>query len=215
MFQGFTPETVDFLWGIRLNNNREWFLQNKKQYTDTLYEPMKALAKELLPLFQDKPGTLVKVSRIYRDARLHHPLPYKESLWICVRQDCQWWAEKPCLYFEINPEGVHYGCFFWHPKPQKMEEFRREITRDPDTFLSLIDQVEKATGVTVTANEYKRAKPCGDPRLQRFFNWKDQIACTVHEDFSEDTFGHELGDRVRDFLVNAMPLLDYLGNFGV
>ena len=32
MFQGFTPETVDFLWGIRLNNNREWFMENKKQY---------------------------------------------------------------------------------------------------------------------------------------------------------------------------------------
>ena len=42
MFQGFSPETVDFLWGIRLNNNREWFLDHKKQYPETLYEPMKA-----------------------------------------------------------------------------------------------------------------------------------------------------------------------------
>ena len=24
MFTGFSPETVDFLWGIRMNNNREW-----------------------------------------------------------------------------------------------------------------------------------------------------------------------------------------------
>ena len=30
MFEGFSPETVDFLWGIRLNNNREWFLAHKK-----------------------------------------------------------------------------------------------------------------------------------------------------------------------------------------
>ena len=28
MFQGFTPETIDFLWGIRMNNNREWFLEH-------------------------------------------------------------------------------------------------------------------------------------------------------------------------------------------
>ena len=34
MFTGFTPEAIDFLWGIRLNNNREWFQANKKQYTD-------------------------------------------------------------------------------------------------------------------------------------------------------------------------------------
>ena len=51
MFTGFTPETIDFLWGIRMNNNREWFQEHKKQYVDTLYEPMKALAKELEPEF--------------------------------------------------------------------------------------------------------------------------------------------------------------------
>ena len=46
MFQGFSPETIDFLWGIRMNNNRDWFLQHKQQYTDTLYTPMKELGKE-------------------------------------------------------------------------------------------------------------------------------------------------------------------------
>ena len=215
MFEGFSPETFDFLWGIRMNNNRDWFLEHKPQYIRTLYEPMKALGKELFQPFLDKPGNLLKVSRIYRDARMHPPEPYKESLWICIRQDVEWWAENPCLYFEINPEGVHYGFFFWHPKPAKMEEFRREIARDPEPFLQLIDQVEAATGVSVTAGEYKRPKPCADPRLERFYRWKDQIACTVHEDFSEDTFGPELGDRVRDFLMAAMPLLDYMGRFGV
>ena len=215
MFEGFSPETVDFLWGIRMNNNREWFLAHKSDYVQKLYEPMKALGWALFQPFMDCPGEIYKVSRIYRDARLHHPLPYKESLWICIRQDVQWWAENPCLYFEINPEGVHYGCFFWHPKPAKMEEFRRCVARDPETFLALIEQVEKATGVTVTAGEYKRPKACPDPRLERFFKWKDQIACTVHEDFSEATFGPGLGDRVRSFLVAAMPLMEYLSRFGV
>ena len=215
MFTGFSPETIDFLWGIRMNNNREWFTEHKKQYVETLYEPMKALGADLFQPFLDRPGNLLKVSRIYRDARLHPPVPYKESLWICIRHDVEWWADNPCLYFEINPEGVHYGCFFWHPRPQKMEEFRREITRDPETFLELIGQVERDTGVAVTANEYKRMKPCEDPRLERFFKWKDQIACTVHEDFSENTFGPGLGDRVRDFLIKAMPLMEYLSKFGV
>ena len=27
-FQGFSPETIDFLWGIRMNNNRDWFLEH-------------------------------------------------------------------------------------------------------------------------------------------------------------------------------------------
>ena len=214
MFNGYSTETVDFLWGIRFNNNREWFQANKETYTKYLYHPTKELGAHLFEPFLDTPGVLCKVSRIYRDARLHPPVPYKESLWICIRKDVEWWADNPCLYFEINPDGVHYGFFFWHPKPVRLEEFRKEIARDPDAFLKVVEQVERATGVQITAEEYKRPKPCADPRLARFYRWKGQIGCTVHEDFSEATFGPALGDRVRDFLVAAMPLREYMSRFG-
>ena len=215
MFTGFIPETVDFLWGIRLNNNRDWFLEHKKQYVDTLYEPMKALGKDLFQPFLERSGDILKVSRIYRDARLHHPLPYKESLWICIRQDVEWWAENPCLYFEINPEGVDYGFFIWKPRTTTMEDFRRLISAKPDEFLSMIESVEQSVGQPVTADCYKRPKPCEDPRLMPYFAWKAQIGCTRHEDFSEDTFGPQLGERVADFFEKLLPLYDYFNKFKV
>ncbi len=209
MFTGFSPETVDFLWGIRMNNNREWFLANKKQYVDTLYEPMKALGAELFQPFIDKSGELLKVSRIYRDTRLHHPLPYKESLWICIRQDVEWWGENPCLYFEINPEGVDYGFFIWKPRPQVMERFRRDIAAKPEEFLDLLDSVEGTVGQKVHANCYKRPKPCEDPRLAAFYAWKDQIGCTRHEDFGPEVFSPELAQRVSKYFEGLMPLYDF------
>ena len=215
MFMGYSPETVDFLWGIRMNNNREWFLEHKKDYVQYLYEPTKALGKELFQPFIEKSGELLKVSRIYRDARLHHPLPYKESLWICIRRDVEWWAENPCLYFEINPEGVDYGFFFYHPRPAVMKEFRRRISAKPDEFYTMIRQTEKATGMTICAEEYKRPEACENPELERFFRWKSKIGCTVHEDFSEATFGPELADRVREFLVKLTPVYDYFNQFKV
>ncbi len=215
MFSGYSPETVDFLWGIRLNNNREWFTANKPSYVKYLYEPTKALGAELFAPFLDKPGELLKVSRIYRDARLHHPLPYKESLWICIRQDVPWWGENPCLYFEINPEGVDYGFFIWQPRTETLNQFRAEISREPDRFLKLIAETEKATGVPITAEEYKRPKPTQDERLARFFAWKKQIGCTVHEDFSESTFGPELAQRVAAFFQKLTPLYDYFNRFKV
>ena len=64
MFEGYSPETVDFLWGIRMNNNREWFLANKGNYVKYLYEPTKALGAEVFQPFLDKSGSLLKVSRI-------------------------------------------------------------------------------------------------------------------------------------------------------
>lgn len=213
MFQGFTPETIDFLWGIRLNNNRDWFLANKKQYTETLYEPMKALAQEIFQPFLDKPGMLLKVSRIYRDARMHHPLPYKESLWICIRQDVDWWAENPCLYFEINPDKIHYGFFFWQMGAARMENFRKRIASRPDEFLNLLADTEAVTGIPVTAELYKRSKPCDDPRLAPYFAWKNQIACVREEEIGPGLFTPNLANRVRDLLEKLTPLYDYFTQF--
>ena len=214
MFAGYSPETVDFLWGIRLNNDREWFMTHKPEYVKYLYEPTKALGKHLFDIIADKPGNLVKVSRIYRDARKHHPLPYKESLWICIRQDVEWWAENPCLYFEINPEGVHYGFFFYHIRPQVMERIRQDMQANPDGFLKMIRKVEKATGVKVTADElYKRPKATDNRKLAPFFAWKGQIGCVREEEFSPEVFGPELGQRVKKMLKDLLPLYEYFCRF--
>ena len=214
MFEGFSPETVDFLWGIRLNNNREWFLEHKKEYQKYLYEPMKALGAELFEPFLDSPGVILKVSRIYRDARMHHPTPYKESLWISIRRDVEWWAENPCQFFDITPDGVNYGLVFWKPKAAGMEAFRKELARDPDTFRTLVKQAEQATGVPVTASCYKRPKPCENPEIAEFYGWKDNICCIRHEDFGPDTFSPELMTRARDFITALTPLSDYFCRFG-
>ena len=215
MFQGFSPETIDFLWGIRMNNNREWFLPNKPMYTTYLYEPMKALGQDLYQSFLDKPGNLLKVSRIYRDARLHHPEPYKESLWICIRKDVEWWAENPCLYFEIRPEGVSYGLIWWKPRVSVLESFRQTIAAQPEEFLELMEHTHAATGVPVTATLYKRPKETEDPRLAPYFAWKGNIACVVDEPVSEDIFGPALGQRVKEFLDKLIPLYDYFNRFAV
>ena len=215
MFEGFTPETVDFLWGIRMNNNRDWFMAHKQQYIDTLYEPMKALGKELFQPFMDEPGNILKVSRIYRDARLHHPDPYKESLWICIRQDVQWWAENPCLYFDIRPEGVSYGFCLWQPRVASMEDFRRNIAADPDEFLDLIRQTEEATGIPVTAELYKRPKPTEDPRLERFYAWRRNISCTREEEPGDAMFGPELGQRAAELFRQLTPLYNYFNRYKV
>jgi len=215
MFEGFSPETIDFLWGIRMNNNKEWFTANKKTYVDYVYEPMKALGKELFQPFLEKPGNILKVSRIYRDARMHPPEPYKESLWICIRQDVEWWAENPCLYFEVNPEGVSYGFFMWKPRTATMEDFRRHITAYPDEFLELIRSTEEAVGQPILADTYKRPKPTDNKDLEPYFAWRGQIGCTRDIAPGPEMFGPELKDEVMDFFEKLIPLYDFFNRFKV
>lgn len=216
MFEGFTPETVDFLWGIRMNNNREWFTQHKSDYVNKLYEPMKALGKDLFEPFMDRPGNLLKVSRIYRDARMHHPLPYKESLWICIRKDVEWWAENPCLFFEIRPEGISYGFFFYKPRTAVMEAIRQDIAAHPKAFLKLIRDTEKATGIPISAELYKRPpKEAPSAALAPFYAWRGQISCIRDEEFSPETFGPDLGIRAKELLTQLIPLYEYFNKFAV
>ena len=47
MFTGFTDETVDFMWGIRFNNERAWFEAHKEIYLTHFYQPMRELGDEL------------------------------------------------------------------------------------------------------------------------------------------------------------------------
>ena len=41
MFNGFSKESLDFLWGIRFNNERSWFEAHKQQYLDCVNTPMR------------------------------------------------------------------------------------------------------------------------------------------------------------------------------
>ena len=84
MFQGYTQETVDFLWGIRFNNERGWFMEHKQIYQTALLEPTRALGGRIYDglhaMLPDEPLQL-KVGRIYRDARrLFGRGPYKDNL---------------------------------------------------------------------------------------------------------------------------------------
>ena len=47
MFQGFSQETVDFMWGIRFNNERSWFEAHKQEYLTYFLGPMKELGAQV------------------------------------------------------------------------------------------------------------------------------------------------------------------------
>ena len=169
MFQGFSPETVDFLWGIRLNNNRAWFLEHKAQYEETLYQPMKALSQQVFEAFSQVPNMAYKLSRIYRDARLHPPTPYKGSLWLSMRPDGLPWSEQPTLYFELRPEAYSYGFVLWRPKTPALTRYRAMLLDRPDEFLELKARLERETGLTLTGALLRRKLTSPNPDVEPYY----------------------------------------------
>lgn len=214
MFQGFTPQTIDFLWGIRMNNNREWFLNHKQEYQQTLYEPMKALSQQVFEPFRDVPNMAFKLSRIYKDARMHPAVPYKESLWLSMRPEDLPWSEQPTLYFEIRPESYSYGFILWKPRTEMLERFRAMLTRQPSEFPALVEAVCQASGLPFGGEQYSRKRPSPMPELEPFYNLRS-IQMDVDRGPDQLLFSPELAGEVIRTLQALYPLYEYCLRFTV
>ena len=172
MFKGFSAQTIDFLWGFRFNNNREWFAEHKKEYEEFLYRPMLALADAVRDMVQIE-GTIIKTSRIYRDVRYSGGIPYKEHLWFCLREDNVFWSEHPSMYFQIEPEGGSLGFIFYAPKAQLMGVHRKRMLEKPGEFQKIVEPL-LADGILVDrSTRYKRPKEGGETMEERWYQLKN------------------------------------------
>ena len=185
MFQGFSEQTIDFLWGIRLNNHREWFLEHKQEYLDHVYNPLKELGRELMEAMEaemPEDGLQLKVTRIYREVRrVKYGGLYKDHLWLALRHPGEEEAGRPCFYFEIYPEGYEYGMGYYCPRPVQMEQYRRRIRRDPKPLEQLARKLEGQELFHLEGEEYKRSKGECPQLLKPWFNRKNITLCTFRQ----------------------------------
>lgn len=213
MFQGFSKETVEFMWGIRFNNEREWFEENKESYIKHFYRPMQELGQEVygqIRTLRPDSDLICKVSRIYRDARrLHGRGPYKDSLWFSIHRPVEQWTAKPTLWFELMPEGWTCGMGYYLPEPVTMMKLRARIDREPEKLAALMDLLEDQTEFRLDTQDYKRPK--GTAPMERLAVWYRARSFSIrHEEkLTEELFSRELEAHIlRDFTA-LLPFYDY------
>ena len=182
MFTGFTDETVDFMWGIRFNNERAWFEAHKEIYLTHFYQPMRELGDELYDYIAAKRpdlGLIRKVTRIYRDVRrLHGRGPYKESLWFSIEQPSEEWTAHPTFWFELMPEG-------WTCRLARQKEFQLET------------------------EDYKRPRaPAPSKLLEPWYRARSFTIC--HNDkLTDELFSRDIVERLRQDFTFLLPYYDY------
>ena len=213
MFQGFSQETVDFMWGIRFNNERSWFEAHKSAYQTCFLEPMKELGAQVQGALLDrfpKSGLNLKISRIYRDARrLFGRGRYKDYLWLSLfRFGSETGGDHPVLWFELAPEGWSDGMGFWCAQPVLMEKHRARIDADPKPLLKLENKLAKQKEFALEGPEYKRQKTCGEPKLTRWYN-KKSFSVGHEEELTEFIYTPELAERLVEGFSFLMPYYDY------
>ena len=213
MFDGFTPEAVEFLWGIRFNNERAWFLEHKEQYLSAVYQPMTELSEEILAFLRKKrpgAGFIRKVTRIYRDARrLYGRGPYKDHLWFSVEHPSEDWTGKPTFWFELTPDGWSYGLGYWRPTPAVMAKLRGKISRDPAVMEKLTRRIRRSPEFTLETENYRRPRAAAPSKaLEPWYQGK--TFSLIHDSpLTEELYSRALVERLEKGYAFLLPFYDY------
>ena len=133
-FKGFPKEIIDFFWELRMNNNTEWFRENKDRYDTLVKTPMKLFSDEMAERLNNmKLGEsfVPAISRANRDIRFaKDKSPYKDRKWVVFNYREGRWQGKICFYFEVAPEGWCCGVGSYESDSAFLTRYRNKLAAD-------------------------------------------------------------------------------------
>ena len=212
MFNGFLPETIDFMWNLRFNNEKQWFDEHKDVFTNVFQNPMKALGNDVFnhmtEAYPDYDFKL-KISRIYRDARrVRDGKPYRDNMWFTIEKPSEEWTSTPVFWFELSIEGWSYGLGYYAAKAATMAKLRVRIDKATTKFENLIALLENQNEFVPEGEEYSRKKTAPSAKTQPWYNFKN-VSLIHRQENGEELYSKELVDRLISGYKFLMPFYDY------
>ncbi len=201
-FEGFPKEYIDFLWELRMNNNTQWFSENRERYNSLIKEPMKLFSDEMAERLNGMGmGEVFKpnISRANRDIRFSKDKsPYKDRRWVVFNYGNGRWQDKCCLYFEIAPEGWSYGMGLWDAGSDYMERYRNKLSADPASVKRLDKKIKGQKTFLPDGGIYKKnfVPKDADRAIAHWYQYRNP-AFTSQYQITDSLFERELLDEVQ------------------
>ena len=206
MFPGFTQETVQFFMDIRFHNEVSWMHAHHDAYVEKVQQPFYQLIAELSPAmmkidpdFELRPSKCL--SRINRDTRYStDKSTYRDHHWIAFRPAGVDKYGQPFYWFEFGPDDLTWGVGIWGQERTAMNAFRLRLVHEGETFLQMVEKLERRKIVASGASMPRIKIPPEVPeKLQPYYRLKSIYfeRLGVHYDWA---FDDQLADRViKDF----------------
>ena len=214
-FVGFTQATIDFMWGLRINNNKVWFEEHKDEFVRDFQAPMKVLGQEVFGRIAGKyseHGFVHKLSRVYKDARrVKDGQPYRANLWFSIEKPAEEWTSTPVFWFELSPDDWSYGVGFYAAKAQTMQGFRADIEANAAKFERLIAPLKEQDEFVLEGDEYARRKVPATKLSGAAAEWynKKGFSLIHRAPHGNELFSADLSDRLVRGYEFLMPFYDY------
>jgi uncharacterized protein (TIGR02453 family) len=141
----FPAAGLSFLRKLKRNNRREWFLQHKETYEETVHQPMIALVNALAPEFarfapEIAANPKVSLYRIYRDTRFSKDKsPYKTHTAAGFSHRGLGKNEGAGFYLHITPSEFLIGGGLYRPDPEDLAAVRHHIALHYKRLTSIVN----------------------------------------------------------------------------
>ena len=156
----FSQQSIDFLFENRLHDSKSWFTEHKADYESLVKQPMAQLVLDLAPTMIKIDKYIIcdpkKISRIYRDARMHPDSIFRDHIWYSFGRPRDARNPAPEFYFSIGAGGMSFGCGYYCARPAVMQAVRKLILSDDDSFKAAFLAVKKQKSFQLFGEPYKR-----------------------------------------------------------
>jgi len=159
------PELFDFFRDLSVNNNREWFNENRSRYEQDVKNPLLGFIHEFAgplhtinPHFVAIPKVGGSLFRIHRDVRFSKDKrPYKEAAGIHFRHAAGKDAHAPGFYLHLAPNEIYAALGIWAPGSKELLTIRQCIVNNPEQWIK-VSQCSNFLNVFSDSYEHQKLK---------------------------------------------------------
>lgn len=210
--------TLDFLTGVKCNNNREWFNANRPLYLEAKgnFESFVQQIIDKIILFDPiMKGLEAKscVFRINRDIRFSNDKsPYKSHFGaFIVRGGKQNGDKYAGYYFHIEPGKSIMAGGAYTPPSQWLSAIREKISERPEEFIKITGAKDFVKYFGSVEGEKLKTAPKGYPKDHPYIELlKLKSYLVVNEAKDKLVLSNEFQDHVISVFKTMKPLNDYL-----
>jgi uncharacterized protein (TIGR02453 family) len=134
---------LEFLAQLEKNNDREWFLKNKKLYEDAKKE-FESFVNTVIPAIAKFDESVRYVAakdcmfRIFRDVRFaKDKSPYKTNMGAWISHAGRK-SPGPGYYIHLQPGGSFLAAGVYMPEPDQLKKIRKEIYYNVSEFTAIL-----------------------------------------------------------------------------
>ena len=208
--QVIPKNTITFLEELKLNNNKEWFNENKERF-NSIYSGVKEFAYEVNESLKNSDDIeKLKIFRIYRDLRFSKDkTPYKKNIGMAFHR------AKPELrggyYLEISADESFAAVGFWNPNKDDLFRIRKEIEVDGNEFKSIISQKKiKEIWGEIKGEEVKTSPKGFNADHEHIDLIKKKQFIFIKKLKEEEILDESFQKKLVSYFVSIRPFFDYM-----